>query len=109
MWFSSVAIAAVCIVSSGCGYALAGRGSFLPASIRTVGILQFENQTTAQIEQILTEKVRTEFIGRGRYTIRPDAIGADAVLAGEITSFNVQPVGLTDQQQLQQLLSVLHI
>ena len=98
MWFSRVAIAAVCIVSSGCGYALAGRGSFLPASIRTVGILQFENQTTAQIEQILTEKVRTEFIGRGRYTIRPDAIGADAVLAGEITSFNVQPVGLTDQQ-----------
>lgn len=85
--------------SSGCGYALAGRGSFLPAYIRTVGIPQFENRTTsARVEQVLTEKVRIEFINRGRYTIRPDIVGADAVLTGEITAFSVQPVGFTEQQ-----------
>jgi hypothetical protein len=87
------------LATSGCGYALAGRGSFLPAYIRTVGIPQFENRTaTSRIEQVLTEKVRIEFIGRGRYTIRPDTVGADAVLTGEIASFSVQPVGFTEQQ-----------
>jgi hypothetical protein len=92
-------ICVLCLTSSGCGYALAGRGSFLPAYIRTVGIPQFENRTTFfRVEQVLTEKVRTEFIGRGKYTIRPDATGADAVLTGEIVSITVQPVGFTEQQ-----------
>lgn len=87
------------MASSGCGYALAGRGSFLPAYIRTVGIPQIDNRTTfVRLEQVLTEKVRAEFISRGRYTIQPDGVGADAVLTGEITSFSVSPVGFTDQQ-----------
>ena len=33
-----VALLAVLVSSSGCGYALAGRGSFLPDYIRTIGI-----------------------------------------------------------------------
>jgi hypothetical protein len=86
-------------VSSGCGYALAGRGSFLPTYIRSVGIPQLENQTTFfQVEQILTDKVRTEFIGRGKYSVLPQAAGADAVLTGAITGISVQPVALTDTQ-----------
>ena len=57
---------------SGCGYALAGRGSFLPDYIRVVGIPQLVNNSAFfQVEQILTEKIRTEFIGRGRYTVIP--------------------------------------
>jgi hypothetical protein len=91
-------VIAICLGGAGCGYALAGRGSFLPATIRIVGIPQFENRTTFQVEQVLTEKVRVEFIGRGKYTIRPEAAGADAVLSGEITAFSAQPVGFTDQQ-----------
>ena len=34
------------VVSSGCGYALAGRGSFLPTDIRVVAIPQLMNRTT---------------------------------------------------------------
>lgn len=84
---------------SGCGYALAGRGSFLPDYIRVVGIPQLANASTFfQVEQILTEKLRTEFIGRGRYTIIPDAEGADAVVTGTVRSITVQPVGFTEQQ-----------
>ena len=82
----------------GCGYALAGRGSFLPADIRVVGIPLLENRTPIQrIDQAITEKVRTEFIGRNKYTIIPAAGGVDAVLSGAIISFVSQPVGL-DQQ-----------
>jgi hypothetical protein len=85
--------------ASNCGYALAGKGSFLPTDIRVVGIPLLENSTpVTQIEQKFTEKIRTEFIGRGKYTIVPTTAGADAVLSGAITSFANTPVGFTEQQ-----------
>ena len=85
--------------TSGCGYALAGRGAFLPDYIRTVGIPQLVNNSTFfQVEQTLTEKIRAEFIGRGRYTVLPAPEGADAVVTGAVTSISVQPVGFNDQQ-----------
>ncbi|PYR70643.1 MAG: hypothetical protein DMF88_02235 [Acidobacteria bacterium] len=92
--------ALVCaIASSGCGYALAGRGSFLPSDIRVVGIPQLVNRTTFfDVEQILTEKIRNEFIGRGKYRVVPDAAGADALLNAEIISITLSPVGLTNTQ-----------
>lgn len=87
------------LTSSGCGYALAGRGSFLPDYIRVVGIPQLENHSTfSQVEQVLTEKIRIEFIGRGKYSVVPDASGSDAVLSGEITGMSLQPVGFNEQQ-----------
>ena len=71
----------VSVLSSDCGYALAGRGSFLPDYVETIGIPLFENNTAFfEMEQILTEAVRTEFIGRGSYQIVPEEDGVDAVL-----------------------------
>ena len=90
---------AVVLTLPGCGYSLAGRGSFLPSYIQTVGIPQLLNRTAFyDVEQILTEKVRAEFIGRGKYRITPDAAGADAVLTGEVLGIYVQPIGFTEQQ-----------
>ena len=101
-------IVLIALSSSGCGYALAGRGSFLPDYIRTVGIPQLVNNSTFfQVEQTLTEKIRAEFIGRGRYTVLPAAEGADAVVTGTVTSISVQPVGFTDQQLASRYLFVL--
>jgi len=89
----------VAVATPACGYSLAGRGSFLPDYIRTVGFPQLVNNTPFfQVEQILTEKLRSEFIGRGRYTVIPDAAGTDAVVAGTVTSIAVQPVGFTENQ-----------
>jgi Lipopolysaccharide-assembly len=89
----------VALTGTGCGYSLAGRGSFLPDYIQVVGIPQFENRSSfSQVEQVLTEKVRTEFIGRGKYRVIPDAPGSDAVLSGEVLAISVQPVGFTEQQ-----------
>jgi hypothetical protein len=96
---ATFAILLLAFTGSGCGYALAGRGSLLPDYIRVVGIPQFENRSSfSQVEQILTDKVRTEFIGRGKYTVVPEAAGADAVLSGEVLAISVQPVGFTEQQ-----------
>ena len=86
-------------VSSGCGYALAGRGSFLPAYIRIIGIPTFTNRTTVfNLETTLTQKVRSEFIGRGKYQILPQANGVDALLTGEVSSVTITPASFSTQQ-----------
>src|ERR1700741_2343533 len=77
----------IAAMQSGCGYALAGKGSFLPSYIQVIGVPTFANRTTVfNLETMLTQKVRSEFIGRGRYKILPDATGVDAVLTGEVLS-----------------------
>jgi hypothetical protein len=82
-----------------CGYSLAGRGSFLPAYIRTIGIPTFANRTVVfNLETMVTQKVRSEFIGRGKYQILPEATGVDALLSGEVTAVSIQPASFTTQQ-----------
>jgi lipopolysaccharide assembly LptE-like protein len=89
----------VTLSTSGCGYSLAGRGSFLPDYIRTIGIPTFANRTTVfNLETQMTQKVRSEFIGRGHYRIVPDAANVDALLTGEVSSVTIQPLSFTDQQ-----------
>jgi hypothetical protein len=93
-------IVLVALVGTGCGYSLAGRGSFLPEYIRTVGVPLFTNTTPAfEVEETLTQRVRAEFIGRGRYQVLPEATGADAVLTGEIVNIHVEPTGFTGDRQ----------
>ena len=85
--------------SAGCGYALAGRGSFLPSSIRTIGVPTFANRTRVfNLETLLTQAVRAEFIGRGKYDIVPDESGVDALLTGEVLSVTLTPSSFTTQQ-----------
>ena len=84
----------------GCGYSLAGRGSFLPLTIKTIGIPMFTNNTSIfEVEKRITEKVRSEFIGRGKWTIRPDGTGVDALLIGEVATIAVTPADFTPDRQ----------
>ena len=84
----------------GCGYSLAGRGSFLPPSIKTIGIPMFANNTPIfEVEKRITQKVISEFIGRGKYIVKPDATGVDALLNGEISSITVTPADFTPERQ----------
>jgi len=89
----------LCAANAGCGYALAGRGSFLPAYILKIGVPLFGNRTTVfNLETMLTQKVRAEFIGRGKYEILPETTGVDALLTGEVTSVNLTPASFTNEQ-----------
>lgn len=89
-----VAALALVVFSAGvsaCGYALAGRGNSLPAYIKVIGIPQFVNQSrTPDLDQVLTEAVRQEFQGRGRYRVLADTTGVDALL-----TVTIQPVIIT--------------
>ena len=98
------ALAALAIVAvaslPGCGYSLAGRGSFLPDYIKVIGVPLFANNTSVfEIEQRVTNRVRSELIGRGRYKVLPDRTGVDAVLIGEIQNITRQAIAFDQQQQ----------
>jgi hypothetical protein len=95
---------AVCVIlavlCSGCGYSLAGRGSFLPASIRIVGVPEFVNNTPVfEAEKKITARVRSEFIGRGKYKVQLDSNNVDALLIGEISSIAFVPSAINEQRQ----------
>jgi Lipopolysaccharide-assembly len=96
------------LLTSGCGYSLAGRGSFLPESIKTIGVPMFGNSTPVfEIERRVTEKVRSELIGRGRYKILPEATGVDGLLTGEIVSITIAPASFTDQRQASRYVIIM--
>lgn len=95
-----LAVALSCMSSASCGYALVGSGSFLPDYIETVAIPMFENGTAVfEVEQLVTQQVRQEFIGRGSYRVVAEIDDVDAVLEGSIDDINIAPASFTDDQQ----------
>jgi len=93
--FRKASILAVAVLSAhaACGYRLAGRNQLLPPQIKTIGILPFVNSTRrAEVEQRITEQITQTFISRGGYRTVPSAEGADAVLRGEVTGYDANPV-----------------
>jgi len=94
--------------TSGCGYALAGRGSFLPDYIETIAIPMFGNNTTIfEVEQLLTQEVREVFIGRGSYRVVTDEAAVDALLSGTIRNISIQPASFTGDQQVSRYVFTL--
>jgi hypothetical protein len=91
-----------------CGYSLSGRGSFLPASIHTIGVPLFANTTNLyEIEQRVTDRVRAELIGRGRWTVTPNREGVDALLTGAIVAATLAPAAFNQQQQATRIVLTL--
>src|SRR5919201_1203864 len=92
-------LCSLCVLCAACGYALAGRGSFLPPYIKAIGVPTFANRTSVfNVETLLTEKVRREFVGRGKYTVLPQAAGVDATLVGEVSSITLTPASFAPNQ-----------
>jgi outer membrane lipopolysaccharide assembly protein LptE/RlpB len=97
---AAIAVVLTLLPLAACGYALAGRGSSLPTTIRTIGIPLFTNATSVfDVEQSITQRVRLEFISRGKYRVVSDETGTDAVLRGEITAISSRPTAFTQEQQ----------
>jgi hypothetical protein len=96
----ALAVLVAAVLSSSCGYTLAGRGSFLPETIKTVGIPDFTNRTPYfEASQVVAQSVRTEFIGRGKYKVLPQDTGVDAVLKAQINNITLAPSGFNETQQ----------
>jgi outer membrane lipopolysaccharide assembly protein LptE/RlpB len=77
----------------GCGYALVGRSSNLPADVRSVYIKPLDNKTQrTQAEQFLTRAIADEMVTRHRFSVVGSATGADAELSGSVIGFGATPV-----------------
>jgi hypothetical protein len=88
------------LFSSACGYTLAGRGSYLPDTIKTIGVPDFVNRTPYfETAGMLSQRVRSEFIGRGKYKVLPQDTNVDAVLRITLNDVRLTPTGFNDSQQ----------
>lgn len=78
---------------SACGYRVGGTASEMPPGLKVIAVPALKNDTPRyRIEQRMTEAVVHEFIARTKYRIVSSEDSADAVLHGEITSFEAIPV-----------------
>ena len=81
------------LLTSSCGYHIAGRADTLPDTVDVIAIPTFENATTEfKIEQYMTQAVVREFISRTRYRVVSDEALADATMRGVVINFFVYPV-----------------
>lgn len=88
----------VCLLAFQCGYHLSGTGSSLPEHIRSVSVPMFKNMTTRyELDLKLTQRVIDELVARGKVEISKDEGSADALLLGEILSFNAVPVAFSGE------------
>ena len=68
----------------------------------------FGNETQAfEVELLLTQQVRQEFIGRGSYRVVAETTGVDAVLAGTIRNITIRPASFTADQQVSRYIFTL--
>lgn len=89
-----------CLPFLGCGYALVGRGSNIPAEVKRVYLKSFENGTSrVRVDQIVTQAVAEELVTRQRFSIAASGADADAELVGTVTGFDVRPVKFDDEQR----------
>jgi outer membrane lipopolysaccharide assembly protein LptE/RlpB len=80
------------VLLSACGYHVGGTGALLPPGLKVIAVPALKNDTASyRIEQRMTEAVVHEFIARTKYRIVSSPESADAVLHGEITSFEAVP------------------
>jgi hypothetical protein len=94
LWASSVAAV---LVSSSCGYHVAGQADVLPKSIRVIAVPACDNITVHyKLTDQLPNAIAHEFIARSHYQIVSDPLQADAVLKCGVVNYTAYPT-VTDQ------------
>ncbi len=97
----------IIILLIGCGYTLVGTGKSLPTNIKTISVPVFQNNTQrVEIEKIVTSAITNELIRRGVKVIESEE-SADAILKGEIASFNTYPTAVSDSRATRYGITVI--
>jgi outer membrane lipopolysaccharide assembly protein LptE/RlpB len=99
-----IAALALALAVAGCGYSLRGT---LPPDIRTVAVPVFTNRTLQPaIETLVTRAILDAFATQGRLAVtHPEA--ADAILEGEIITYDVVSIAFDRRANVQQYRLVL--
>jgi hypothetical protein len=87
------AVASLLLGLTACGYALVGRGSNIPADIKTVYLRPFDNRTPrSQVEQFVTRAIADELVKRQRFAVVGNPEGADAEISGAVVGYGATPI-----------------
>lgn len=82
------------LAGSGCGYALVGRGTVVAPGVKRIGVPLFRDRTgKAGIDQKVTQKLIEELLKRGKFDVVQESAGVDALVEGELMSYNAVPIG----------------
>jgi hypothetical protein len=93
----------------GCGYHLAGTGTTVPDTARSVSVGAFGNHTREPgLEITLRRAIEEEFRRRGALDVLPDPQG-DLVLSGSIRRFQTSPVATIGNGEAVQFQGILQI
>jgi hypothetical protein len=96
-------LAAAAALASGCGYSLQGRGITTDPSIKRIGVPLFKDRSgKLGLDARVTAAVMEELLKRGRFTVVRETTNVDAVVEGEIQSWNVLPVGFSGESGVTQ-------
>ena len=70
-----------------------GRGSNIPADIKTVYLRPFDNRTPrSQVEQFVTRAIADELVKRQRFAVVGSPEGADAEISGAVVGYGATPI-----------------
>lgn len=95
--------AAAGALAAGCGYSLQGRGITTDPSIKRIGVPLFKDRSgKLGLDARVTAAVMEELLKRGRFTVVRETTNVDAVVEGEIQSWNVLPVGFSGESGVTQ-------
>ena len=90
---------ALAAVLPSCGYGLVGRGGGFDPSIKKIGVPLFKDPTgRSNLDQKITQKVIEELLKRGKVDIVQTIEGVDAIVEGEIVTYQVAPVGFSGEK-----------
>jgi outer membrane lipopolysaccharide assembly protein LptE/RlpB len=91
-------ILAAVVLATGCGYGLVGKTSTLPPDVKILAFETLLNQTPrVGVEQRLSREISRELASRGSFRVQPRPAGADAVLSGAVTGFDLYAVAFDEQ------------
>src|SRR5262249_30771891 len=91
-------LAASATALAACGYTLVGKASTLPESVKVVQFATLENRTArVGLEQRFPAEIARELAARGRFKVQSNADGANAVLTGTVSAFDLFPVAFDSQ------------
>ena len=99
----------VVLVSSSCGYHLAGYGLALPSHIRAISIPVFKNSSSEpNIQRDATDAMRRAFISDGRLKVT-DTSKADLVMRGKLTNYQLRGVSFSSEDSAEEYIVRLGI
>jgi len=99
----------VVLVSSSCGYHLAGYGATLHSHIRAISIPVFKNSSSEpNIQRDATDAIRRAFISDGRLKVT-DTSKADLLMRGTLTNYQLRGVSFSSEDSVEEYIVRLGI